>query len=617
MSGICGWIGTEAWSASPEQGLRKQAATLFSMRAGTGPLRIAGMGPAHGLAAAGEGADTASDGTLLAAVVGWMRFKDAALQARAAERGAAAVCLEVWRRKGHGLLEQIGGAFALALLDVGERACLLAVDRVGACPLAYGSARDGGIVFASTATGVALHPDVDSSISPQSVLDFAYLHVVPSPRTVFAGVEKLRPASALTWRAGRSHIRSYWIPQFTDTARETEEALAEELRGALRRSVENLASTVQPSATFLSGGIDSSTVTGLVAELQGRGRPAYTVGFAESGYDETNFARIAAQHFGCDLRVHYITADEVAAAIDDLAALYDEPFGNSSAVPALVCARRARADGIAHMLAGDGGDELFGGNARYAKQHVFDYYWRMPGAARAVLRSVANSDVACALSPLRKVRSYVTQASMPMPDRLESYNFLHRESIETVFLPQFLAWVDTEGPLELLRERWNEARATSLLDRMLYLDWKFTLADNDLRKVSATCQYAGVAVSFPWLSDELIELSTRVPASLKMRGTKLRYFVKRALRDFLPPQTIAKKKHGFGLPFGEWLKKYPALQDRVYGLLSDLRRREIFRPDFLDRLIEQHRTGHASYYGTMVWVLAMLEAWMQAQAVRR
>jgi asparagine synthase (glutamine-hydrolysing) len=166
-----------------------------------------------------------------------------------------------------------------------------------------------------------------------------------------------------------------------------------------------------------------------------------------------------------------------------------------------------------------------------------------------------------------------------------------------------------------MREPYNRVPDAATLDRMLYLDWKFTLADNDLRKVTRTCNSAGVDVSFPWLDDDVIEFSTRLPAAWKMRGTKLRYFVKDALTPFLPSATITKSKHGFGLPFGQWLKTSPTLQARVYELLATLRTRSVFQPAFLDRLIAEHQSGHAAYYGTMVWVLAMLEAWFEANDV--
>ncbi len=605
---------TDAWASDAGRSLNLMAATFPATRSAPATVRTAGAGPTFALGVSGDSAWCASQGTLLAAVDGEPCFRDPALESLSRSRSPAEACLDAYRRSGERLLDALGGAFAIAILDTEAGTCLLATDRVGVRPLAFGRSHDGGLVFASTATAVAAHPGIGEQISAQALLDYAYFHIVPSPRCVFRNVQKLEPAQMLTWRAKRHEApRAYWSPQFLDRSDAPESALAEQFRESLRKAVER---SRRPghTATFLSGGIDSSTMTGLLAQLEGKGRPAYTVGFAESGYDETQFAEITAKHFGADLRVHYISSTEVAECIPQVGALYDEPFGNSSAVPGLICAQRARADGIEHVLAGDGGDELFAGNVRYAKQQVFEHYWSVPAPVRSALEAVIGLQDR-GPKPIAKLRSYMRQARMPMPDRMESYNFLVREGVQGMFTEDFLSAVRTDDPIVLLRERYSQARASKLLDRMLYLDWKFTLADNDLRKVGATCRYAGLAVSFPWLADELTDLATRVPPQWKMRGQTLRAFAKGALTGFLPEATINKQKHGFGLPFGEWLKKYPDLQAQVYELIGGLRSREILQPAFLDRLVEEHRTGHAAYYGTMVWVFAMLEAWFRAHHI--
>ena len=216
------------------------------------------------------------------------------------------------------------------------------------------------------------------------------------------------------------------------------------------------------------------------------------------------------------------------------------------------------------------------------------------------------------LPGLSKVRSYVSQALIPLPDRLETYNYLHHFSIESVFNKQFLQDVDTEEPLNLLRERFAEATNASYLNRMLYLDWKFTLADNDLRKVNRMCEVAGVKVHFPFLDDELVTFSTRIASKRKLRGTALRHFFREAMRDFLPSEVLAKRKHGFSLPFGIWLIEDPNLRDFAYSSLRNLSQRDIFSPDFISRIRKAAEDEHAAYYGEMIWILIMLEEWLAA-----
>jgi asparagine synthase (glutamine-hydrolysing) len=169
-----------------------------------------------------------------------------------------------------------------------------------------------------------------------------------------------------------------------------------------------------------------------------------------------------------------------------------------------------------------------------------------------------------------------------------------------------------EAPRNLARHIWAGADAKHYVNRMLAFDWKFTLADNDLPKVSRSCELAGVEVSYPFLSDELAAFSARLPVAYKVRGAQLRWFFKRALRDFLPQKILRKKKHGFGLPFGLWLREHRGLQQLAGDTLTELKGRGIVRGAYVDEIVKLHRTDHATYYGVMVWKLIMLEQWFRA-----
>jgi asparagine synthase (glutamine-hydrolysing) len=512
-------------------------------------------------------------------------------------------------------LSGLRGPFLLAFFDRRSGDALFAIDRAGIMTLCFALSESGDLLVATDATLLRQHPGLRVQLDPQALYNFLYFHMVPSPGTVFRGVRKLEPAQFLRWTDRRWSVQNWWQPSFQH---ESVGQLAQ-LRGEL---VPTLAGAVQrwrnrPSVgTFLSGGIDSSTVTGLVARGMGPAA-AYSMGFSAAGYDETQYARIAAQHFGARLKVYYVEPDQVAAELFNVAHAYDEPFGNSSAVPTLLCARYARSDGAETLLAGDGGDELYAGNERYAKQKVFEWYQAVPHGLRAGLIDplFANPARLPNAWPLSKIAAYVSQARQPMPDRLQSYNFLNRPESDSMFESSFLASVDTQEPGQLLRRTYDDLDATDIVDRMLHLDWKFTLADNDLRKVGRMCALGGVQVHYPWLDEDVVDLSLRLPGTTKMRGLKLRAFAKQALAGFLPEEVLTKTKHGFGLPFGEWLKTSPALQNVTYDLLRRFKPRGIVRPEFIDHLIRQHRDGHAAYFGTPVWVIAMLEAWMGSHAL--
>jgi len=523
------------------------------------------------------------------------------------------VLAQAWIRESSATLERLQGMFLLIAIDENRGETIVAVDRIGAVPLCYGLTRDKQLVIATKATVAGSHPLLDSRLAAQALYNYAHFHMIPSPGTVFTGVSKLEPAQVLRYRDGRLDVRHYWQPQFaqraTGTLRENSERLLATLQSSVRRAVNGTA-----TGTFLSGGIDSSTVTGMLARLGGSKAPAYSMGFRADGYDEARYAQISAKHFGVPLRQFYVEPQDIQRELMAVAGTFDEPFGNSSAIPTLVCAQRAKSEGVECLLAGDGGDELFGGNTRYARQKVFEVYHSLPAWSRAHFLEplLLGRRLVPAIPGVSKIASYVEQARMPMPERTESYNFLVRTPLDSIFDPGFLRVIDPQQPFELLRTRYAAAPTRSLVDRMLFLDWKFTLADNDLRKVGRMCELAGIEVRYPWLDDDVIELSATLPADWKVRGQTLRYFAKRALTDFLPDAVIRKPKHGFGLPFGEWLKTSPGLQEQVYALLEMLKRRSIVRPLFIDDLIQHHRAGHAAYFGTMVWVFAMLEAWLQA-----
>jgi asparagine synthase (glutamine-hydrolysing) len=200
-----------------------------------------------------------------------------------------------------------------------------------------------------------------------------------------------------------------------------------------------------------------------------------------------------------------------------------------------------------------------------------------------------------------------------MPDRLQSFNLIMQLDPVNVLTAGFLAQIDLNEPSAHMQTTWNECQAPSLINRMLAYDWRYTLADSDLPKVRGATQMAGVAVGYPLLADSLTDFSMGLPPDWKLRRFKLRWFFKEALRGFLPDEIITKKKKGFGLPFGVWATRTPALRRLVEESLNGLATRGIVRPDFIQKLLSVHLPEHPGYYGEMVWILTMLEQWLRGQ----
>lgn len=545
-----------------------------------------------------------------AALIGNPQWDEPALAETARNSSPAAALLLAWRAHGRDLLSRLHGPFALAVLE-GQTA-LIAVDRMGIHTLSY-AVKDGALVFASTTSAVAAHPLIGRQIDAQGIFNYFYFHIVPSPGSVYQGVEKLLPAQYAHFRDGRLEKGFYWHLDYRDRDGTTFEAHARRFRDLLKNSVTQVAHGDHLGA-FLSGGTDSSTVCGVLTETTGQPVNSYSIGYEVEEFDEMEYARIASRHFGCNPHEYYLTPDDLLAAIPVIARTYDEPFANDSAVPVYICARRAAEDGVRVMVAGDGGDEIFGGNARYAKQMAFELYAKAPALLRTGLIEplLFGTPGADRIPLLRKARSYIRQANIPLPDRLESYNFLYRQPLHEVFEADFLDKVDTTQPEEWLREVYFRTASKDPVNRMMHVDLKFTLADNDLRKVNRMCEAAGVEVRYPMLDERLVEFSGELPPLFKVKGQQLRWFFKQALKDFLPREIIRKQKHGFGLPFGVWSLSHPRLRELVQESLASFERRGYLRPDYVRELHRQHAEVHPTYFGKMVWVVVTLEQWLEA-----
>jgi asparagine synthase (glutamine-hydrolysing) len=539
--------------------------------------------------------------------LGKPRFDDAAQHRIAAESGDLAAWHAALSRDAPSAASGVSGDFAIALRDPSGRT-FLAVDRFGMHSLCY-RIDNGQLRFAARADELA---DASTPIDPQAVFDYLYFHMIPSPRTIFRGVQRLPAGHYALFEHGKLTVAPYWTPAFEEPRAPSFDALRAEFRALLWQAVKGQLDGSTP-ACFLSGGTDSSTVAGIIREVTGEPAASYSIGFDAEGYDEMSYARIAARAFGTRHHEYYVTPDDALNGIPRIAAYYDQPFGNSSALPAYYCAQLARSQGITRLLAGDGGDELFGGNSRYAKQRVFGWYARVPAALRhGVLEPVAGIPGVSRVPLLRKGASYVEQARVPMPDRLQMYNLLLRLGVADVLTPGFLECVDVGAPAKQQREVWRHTQSEHEINRTLAYDWRYTLAESDLPKVRGAAALADVGVSYPFLDRALVDFSMRLPVRYKLNGLKLRWFFKEALRGFLPDEIIAKKKHGFGLPFGVWATRHAKLQALALDSLATLADRRIVQRRFLDDLVATHLPAHPGYYGEMVWILMMLEQWLRA-----
>jgi asparagine synthase (glutamine-hydrolysing) len=504
---------------------------------------------------------------------------------------------------------QLAGQFFILIFDSALELLHLAVDQMG-IQTCYYSKQNGCLYISESLDLIKNTEGIDCTVSKQAIFNYFYFHCIPAPATIYSECSKLEPGKAASFSPdGSVNFTSLFHPEFTSDYRnpllqQTKclDLIDDAVKGYVSRDC----------GAFLSGGLDSSTVAGMLSRHQ-PGARTFSIGFEAPDYDETPYAKLTAKHFGTQHDVLYLTAEHAAEEIVTIAQYFEEPFGNSSAMAAYFCAKFAKSHGVDSLLAGDGGDELFAGNSHYAKQKQFEMFCQAPTWLKSLLRSLFTNKALSRLPLFRKAASYINQADIPLPDRIEVYSFVHQFGVANMFSPDFLSQVNPDQPLLQQQSRYRECTSEDAVDRMLYFDWKFTLADNDLVKVKKMCELAGVAVHFPLLDKAVVDFSCEIPASVKLPGFKLRDFYKKACSGFLADATLTKSKHGFGLPFGLWMKENEQLMKLTIDCLESFRARNIVSDTLIDTALKSHRSVHAGYYGELIWLMVTLELWLQRE----
>jgi asparagine synthase (glutamine-hydrolysing) len=408
-------------------------------------------------------------------------------------------------------------------------------------------------------------------------------------------------------------VRKYWDMRYAVDRDSNEERLSKELESLVASSVAAHCKdeSFEEIGAFLSGGTDSSTIVGLMSRM-GRGRVnSFSIGFAEQPFNELGYADIAAKRFNSNHHTYLVTAGDCFEALPDMIRSFDEPFGNSSAIATYFCARLAAQAGVKTMLAGDGGDELFGGNDWYASDKVFQVYQDLPDLLRKGLIEPLLGILPFENGPVGKARRYVRRSKLPAFERVMSYHFLCAHPLTEVFDSGFVDELGKYEVLEIPASYYRAAPATNHLNRQLYHDLKVVIGDSDLPKVTCMSELAGIRSRFPFLDRAVAEFSGRIPAGLKVKRFEKRYLFKRAFRELLPTEIIRKKKHGFGIPVSDWMKTDPKMRELARDTLLSQRafERGYFRRGFIEDLFSKHEVDDSSYYGDTIWSFLTLELW--------
>ena len=530
------------------------------------------------------------------------------------------VLVHAYEEWGESFLERVHGMFALALWDSRTQTLVAARDRAGEKPLYY-TLTDHGLLLASEVKALLVRDDVDRTIDLEALDQFLTYEYVIAPRTMFRSVKKLPPAHYLRYHDGRLDICRYWDAAAVETRLWREDEAAEALRETLGRAVASQMMSDVPLGAFLSGGVDSSAIVGLMTTASGGDSGpvnTFSMGFADGSYNELPYAREIAERFGTRHRESMVEP-HVEDLFDKLVSHLDEPFADVSLFPTFLVSQIAR-EHVTVALSGDGGDELFGGYDAYAADAMARRMKRV--VPRAALPALAG--LTAMFPPSEKKKGLVNklqrfmQGVAEMPESLEHYRwmtFLGPAAKRMLYAPALQAELVDSDVYQPVRACLRSAGTDDLLNRQLYADLCVYLADDILVKVDRMSMATSLETRAPFLDVDVMELAFSMPGALKIRRGTRKYILKRAIQDLLPESVLTRSKEGFSIPMKTWLRGNlsPLMED----LLSDARvaRRGWFESAAVRSRIDAHKAGRENHAHTL-FSLMVLERWLQSNVDR-
>jgi len=517
------------------------------------------------------------------------------------------VIVHLYEELGEDCVRELRGMFAFAVWDASRQRLLLARDRLGIKPLYYMEHR-GRLIFASEIKAILQHPEVKAGLDMEALSHFLALKYVPAPQTMFAGIYALPPAHTIRCDPHTLDVRPYWRLSFApgENYHASEAACAEQLEALLRESVKlHLVSDVAFGA-FLSGGVDSSIIVALMSKLLERPVKTFSVGFDGdgAGFSELPYARLVSKRYETDHHEVLVRPADLLNLAERVIWHLDQPIADNACVANYMVAELA-AQHVKMVLTGEGGDELFAGYARYAgealspwfrlipkhlKSLALDLSARLPGLRRPKLALFAL----CQSNEVTRLTSWFPLFNREMRSGLLSNRYkrqLSEVSPEHIFA-QHLAATDAEDPLS----------------RMLYVDTKLWLPDDLLARGDKMSMAASLEARVPLLDHKLVEFAASLPPQMKLKGLTRKYLLKKVARQWLPTEVIDRKKEGFPMPFSIWFRKEARCFVRDLLAPATLKRRGLFDPVYVQKLLEEHEAGTADH-GSLLWGLLSVELW--------
>jgi asparagine synthase (glutamine-hydrolysing) len=542
---------------------------------------------------------------------------------RFATQSDTEVIVHAYEELGPACVDRFRGMFAFAVWDDPRQELFAARDRVGKKPLFYTTV-GGQFLFASELQAILEHPAVDRIADPVAIDEFLTYGYVPGPRTGFQGVHKLLPAHYLTLRRKPGgdwadvRVERYWQLEYGPKLALREEEAAEALLEVLTEATRLRLVADVPIGALLSGGVDSSIVVALMSRLSDRPVKSFSIGFEEQGFNELPHARRVAWQYGTEHH-EFIVRPNALEILPTLVRHYGEPYADSSAIPSYYVSQMTRQH-VTVALNGDGGDEVFGGYERYLASALADRYQKLPSVIRrGVLQPLAAliPDTLPRRNRLRQTKRFLQKAELPLARRYLGWiNYFTREQKGELYSGEFrdrLGACDAESWLLGLFDQVGSTAADPL-DVLLAVDVRSYLPYDLLVKMDIATMANSLEARSPLLDHRVMEFAARLPADFKVRGRTLKYLLKEVGKKLLPPENLSRRKMGFGVPVGQWMRGdlRPLVEDVL--LSGDALRLGYFEPDKVRKLVRAHLEGTRDY-SSQLWALLCLELWQREFAV--
>ncbi len=514
--------------------------------------------------------------------------------------------LHAFEQFGENCLEKLRGMFVFAIWNKSDEKLFIARDRVGKKPLFYATTADGDFVFGSELKVLLAHGKIEKEIDCAALDAYLTFGYVPEEFCIFKTVKKLAPAHFLTVQNGKIETKRYWNFDYRNDGQIKSEAeYVEILREKIREAVKIRLISEVPLGAFLSGGVDSSTIVAMMAQLSSKPVKTFSIGFNEATFDELKYARLAAKHFNTEHHEFVVTPD-LAEIVNELVWHFDEPFADPSALPTFMVSKMAR-DFVTVVLSGDGGDELFAGYTRYVRDRKRSGLEKLPAALRKNLLKPLSEN----LPHGAKGKNYLYNASLGAVERyvdsISQFNFLGKNALYTKDFRAKLNGDFGKGE-RLFGEIAASLETGDAVDKLLYLDSRTYLPSDILTKVDRMSMATSLEARVPLLDHKLIEFVGQIPANLKLNNLETKYIFRKAVRGIVPDEILDRPKQGFGVPINEWINAN--LRAEIREALSEKRtlERGYFEPKYIKTLLDEHEKKRRDH-SYALWILYMLELW--------